>query len=1032
MAADKKRATANVLEIELPEIADRSPFLAPKSHLIKTGPAAWAETPGRRASKAIMVDGIRKAVDSWREGGYRGASDTSQRLLQYWFDEGHVDEGNFRFFFCQREAIETIVYLYEVRRFRDAFKLITEYYEEPSGAQLELGVTTRGQRKIRRYIPEIAKEAEQDLPREDLPRMAVKMATGSGKTLVMALAIVWSYLHQRFEGGSELADNFLVVAPNVIVFERLKVDFEGGRIFLQLPLIPPEWRGEWQVDVILRGESKMPGASGTIFLTNIQQIYERETDAEVPINPVAALLGKKPPAKLNAPLSLLDRVRSLPNLMVINDEAHHLWDDTLRWNETLLELDDHFRRRGAGGLVAWLDFSATPKNQNGTFFPWIVVDYPLAQAVEDRIVKTPLIIHQTDKRDPDVYAHDEAGDAYNEWIAIAVARWREHVKDYGAVGEKPILFVMAETTQDADSIAERLGRETDLKDRVLVIHTDRLGEVSKKEEDRIRRAAREIDQGRSDYRAVVSVLMLREGWDVRNVSVILGLRPFSAKANILPEQAIGRGLRLMRGIPMGNSQVLELIGTNAFEDFVRELEKEGLGVGLTRKNPRPGTPVYPAGDRLSLDIEIPRTTALFEREFRNIERLDPLAFGPIASEEDLDGELRQRIELIHGTVDISVHSDEVEFNEENVPSSENLLASLTNRVMRRARVTGLFARLYPQVRAYVRERCFGGRVELDEVAVRRALNDNALMDGIAALFSRRIGELTAERRDVKLSGEPWRLSEMEEFSWRREFTEADKTIFNVVACYNAFEADFARFLDKAPDVLRFAKLCEHFTGFHVQYLKSSGALGTYYPDFVVVREKRGREERWIVETKGQEDVEVAAKDEQMKRWCAETTMETGLSWNYVKVPYGLFHGKHFSSYEELIRTLGGEAGQLVLFGELGADASAAAGHSAASSPPVNLSDLFWKTFGDRVPSGALVMASKSVLSPKTVKNALDRLIAPDASSEEAFLFFIDLEPEANWAHACAYAFVSAERTGDWYEAEWPPQTSIDLVVQGRP
>ena len=142
---------------------------------------------------------------------------------------------------------------------------------------------------------------------------------------------------------------------------------------------------------------------------------------------------------------MLDRVRTLENLMVLNDEAHHLWDDTLRWNETLLDLDDHFKHKEAGGLVAWLDFSATPKNQNGTYYPWIVVDYPLAQAVEDRIVKTPLIIHQTDKKDPDKYAHDEAGEAYNEWIAIAIARWREHVKDYGSVGENPILFVMAET-----------------------------------------------------------------------------------------------------------------------------------------------------------------------------------------------------------------------------------------------------------------------------------------------------------------------------------------------------------------------------------------------------------------------------------------------------------------------------------------------------------------------------------------------------------------------------------------------------------
>jgi type III restriction enzyme len=1020
----------NVLAIDLPEIAERNPYSAPRSHLIKTGAETWAETAGRRPSKTLVVNRIRDAVDSWRVGGYKGASPTTQRLLQYWFEETHFlpDRTAFRYFFCQREAIEAIIYLYEVRGFRDCFKLIAEFFEEPQGTQLELGLTTRGQRKIRRYIPEIAKEAEQDLPREGLPRMAVKMATGSGKTMVIALAMVWSYLHRRFEHGSGLADNFMLIAPNVIVFERLKVDFEGGRIFHELPLVPPEWRGDWQVDVILRGEAKMPKASGNIFVTNIQQIYEREGADEEPINPVAALLGSKPPAKIHAPVPMLDRVRTLENLMVLNDEAHHLWDDALRWNETLLELDDHFKHKEAGGLVAWLDFSATPKNRNGTFYPWIIVDYPLAQAVEDRIVKTPLIIHQTDKKDPVRYAHNEAGDIYNEWIAIAVARWREHVKDYGGVGEKPILFVMAETTQDADSIAERLEREADLKDRVLIIHTDRIGDVSKKEEDKVRRAAREIDHGRSKYRAVVSVLMLREGWDVRNVSVILGLRPFSAKANILPEQAIGRGLRLMRKIPMGNTQILELIGTQAFEEFVRELEKEGLGVGTVVTPPKPGKHIYPVEERSGFDIEIPRTTALFEREFKNIEKLDPLNFGPIGSEEDLTTEQKQRIELIHGTVDVTVHSDEVEFNAENVPPVENLLSSLTNRVMKRARITGLFPQLYPKVRAYVRERCFGGRVELDEVAVRRALNDSALIDGIAALFARRIGELTAEKRAVKVVGDPWRMAETSEFSWRRHFTIADKTIFNVVACYNAFEADFARFLDQAPDVVKFSKLCEHFTGFHVQYLKSSGALGTYYPDFALVQKNGKKLHNWIIETKGQEDVEVAAKDEQMMRWCTEVTIATGLSWSYAKVPYQVFHGKHFGTFDDLLKALSGQKAQLVL--PL-SDKARTAADDPPAGPPASVVNYFWKTFGSRVPANGIVLASTEELDPNTVKNALELPVSCKGVPSSAFLFFVDLDPEANWAHACAYAFVA--RTGEtvWGEADWPPHESIKLRLQAR-
>ena len=837
------------------------------------------------------------------------ASEITRRLFQFWFDEDNtLSSGPFRYYFCQREAIETLVYLHQVGGFRDTYELITAFSEEPETGQLELGITARGDRKVRRFVPELGQVVEQDLPRESLPRMAIKMATGSGKTIVMALAIAWSYFHRRFGSDTELADNFLVVAPNVIVFERLRQDFESGRVFHALPIIPPEWKSEWQLNILMRGESSKPRTSGNLFVTNIQKIYDREKSDEDPINPVAALLGPAPKDDIHPTEPMLERIKKVSNLMVLNDEAHHVHDDKLKWNESLLMLDENLRSRDGSGLVLWLDFSATPKNQNGTFFPWIVVDYPLAQAVEDRIVKTPLIVHQTDRPDPTKYVHDDAGDAYNEWLTIGIARWREHVKDYGAVGERPLLFVMAEDTRDADSIAERLERETDLKGRVLTIHVNRSGkdkgEISKADLDEARSAAREIDSGRSRYRAVVSVLMLREGWDVRNVSVILGLRPFTAKANILPEQAIGRGLRLMRKMGADNVQILELIGTKAFEDFVRELEKEGLGIATTGTAPKPGRKVYPVAERVHLDIEIPRTSAPFERAYKNVQDLDPLSFGALADEVELEDRLKRKIRLEHATVGVTVHSDEMEIDDDNAPSIENLLSALTNRVIRKARVTtDCFLILYPKVQSYVRERCFGKRVELDHVAVRRALSDAGLLEEIANLFSRRIGELTTEQRSLEVVGAPYRLSETPEFTWRRHFTTGAKTIFNTVACYNNYEARFAEFLDRAEDVDRFAELAEWFTGFHVQYLKSSGAVGTYYPDFVVVQIVDEGHVNWIIETKGREDVEVAAKDAQMARWCREVSGVSGYKWRYLKVPQVIFDTRSFASLADLVRNV---------------------------------------------------------------------------------------------------------------------------------
>jgi hypothetical protein len=107
-----------------------------------------------------------------------------------------------------------------------------------------------GRRQIRRYVPELNAEGIQDLPPEGLQRYAFKMATGSGKTWVMAMAIVWSHFHKRRVPGSDLSTNFLIVAPNVIVYQRLEKDFASNRIFHELPLIPPEWRGTWSQKVI--------------------------------------------------------------------------------------------------------------------------------------------------------------------------------------------------------------------------------------------------------------------------------------------------------------------------------------------------------------------------------------------------------------------------------------------------------------------------------------------------------------------------------------------------------------------------------------------------------------------------------------------------------------------------------------------------------------------------------------------------------------------------------------------------------------
>jgi type III restriction enzyme len=277
----------------------------------------------------------------------------------------------FQYHFCQREAIETLVWLVEIAGIADAQKLIQSYAtifnKDLFTKNIIFQTTMDGRRQIRRYVPELDAEGVQDLPPENLRRFAFKMATGSGKTWVMAMAMVWSHFQKKRVPGSDLSTNFFIVAPNVIVYQRLEKDFASNRIFYELPLIPPEWRGAFAQKVILRGEATEPDPSSNLLLTNIHQLYESRDQEWTPRNAIEALLGKTPAQDLAASgqRSMLERVKSLKDLVVLNDEAPHVHDEDLAWSQSLLAI----HRALPQGLSLWLDFSATPKDQNGMYFP---------------------------------------------------------------------------------------------------------------------------------------------------------------------------------------------------------------------------------------------------------------------------------------------------------------------------------------------------------------------------------------------------------------------------------------------------------------------------------------------------------------------------------------------------------------------------------------------------------------------------------------------------------------------------------------
>ena len=218
-----------------------------------------------------------------------------------------------------------------------------------------------------------------------------------------------------------------------------------------------------------------------------------------------------------------------------------------------------------------------------------------------------------------------------------VERWREYNKQLEPLKKKTIFFVMMNSTEEADDIGAWLRTKYPKEfagDKTLIIHTDKSGEVSKKDVDLARRIARDVDKDKSPVNAIISVLMLREGWDVQNVTVVVGLRPYSAKANILPEQTIGRGLRLMfRNMTESYTERVDIIGNNAFMEFVEDLEKlEDLKFDTFQigKDKLKIITIQPVEDNKKSDIAIPDISPSLSRKkslAEEIGELDAMKFN---------------------------------------------------------------------------------------------------------------------------------------------------------------------------------------------------------------------------------------------------------------------------------------------------------------------------------------------------------------------------------------------------------------------
>lgn len=846
-----------------------------------------------------LVQKIREAVKTWRDNNYKGASETSKALLNWWFKTPHLQEQSdgtmeaFQYYFAQREALETIIYLYDVVKVKDEFDLMRF---DSSGA-VSAGMFD-----------------------ENWKRFVIKMATGTGKTKVMSLAIAWSFFHKLYEPDSELSQNFLVIAPNIIVLDRLYHDFQGLRIFFDDPVLPENgfegqnWRNDFQLTLHVQDEVRTTRATGNIFLTNIHRVYSSDQTPPSPDDDdtMDYYLGKKPTgATTDSKVDLGDIVRDIDELMVLNDEAHHIHDPSMAWFKSIEDIHNRLVQKG-NKISLQIDVTATPRHNNGAIFVQTVSDYPLVEAISQNVVKHPILPDDESKKKLEERLSARFTEKYADYLHLGVIEWQKAFERHEKLGKKAILFVMTDDTKNCDEVAEYLeNRYQDLRDAVLVIHTKNNGEISeatsakKKEElEKLRKQANEIDSQGNPYKAIVSVLMLKEGWDVKNVTTIVGLRAYTAQSNILPEQTLGRGLRRMYNNAVDES--VSVVGTDAFMDFVEQIQEEG--VELERQEMGEGTnPIAPLvievdnenvdKDIGALDIEIPILTRRVYREYKYLADLDvsSLDFKPIVYLSYGVDELRE-IEFRYMTTSEVAHTTILE--NPGTEDYRNALGYFAQTLMKELRLVGGYDVLYAKVKEFVQHHLFGETVALDDPVTIKNLAELRATKTIIETFKRAINELTVQDKGNAELSETTKISSTRPFMVKdQEHLVPSKSVFNIITGDSHLELEFAKFLEDSPDVVSYTK---NYYGvqFKLDYVNADGDISNYYPDFIV---KLTDGNVIVVETKGLEDLDVPLKMQRLSQWCEDVNeISNDVVYDYVFVDEESFHFYNPTTFQHLL------------------------------------------------------------------------------------------------------------------------------------
>ena len=916
---------------------------------------------------------------AWKSGEMlEKVTPTTASLLNYWFGEGFCNERARNFHEGQRQAVLNIIYLHEVMGencVMDAYQgIIPELMDRADLAQL-------------------AK------PKYQMPKYAVKMATGTGKTWVMHALIIWQMLNARHEDveSGRFTQKFLIVAPGLIVYDRLLDAFCGRKkrdeeyrdpqtndyYMNQEVFIPERYRDEVfsfiQNNVVTKedGIGRKTTGEGLIALTNWHlfenQMEEKEQDEDVddsstvtPAEIISDLLPIRPGKSAGNDLGMLDRralggteleyLAGLKDLMVINDEAHHIHE--IKRNGETEEVE---WQRGLNAISATkgtrfiqVDFSATPFDTKGTgekqvklFFPHIIVDFDLPMAMKQGLVKLLLLDRRqelTDLENLDYNAErDEQGkvvglsEGQRMMLRAGLTKLNKLEEEFlkNDASKNPKMLIVCQDTTVSPFVEEFLKSEGLEDEDIVTIDSNKQGEVKDEEWQEIKKKLFDIDRYKSP-KVVISVLMLREGFDVNNICVLVPLR--SSQAPILLEQLVGRGLRLMwresdyidikredRLRVLKNHQpprtyidTLSIVEHPAFIKFYDDLQDQGL-VAVDEGDVGTGGAT---GDILTVglredygkyDFQWPvilhDSIDEFEDAEIDLDDLEPFTMYPLP--------LLRKFLAKEGETFVSQESlTKTTFGKYKVTANLFNASGYNEYLQKLLRVVTLrFENCrrqgFPTIQIngaqtvqvmdwYIREKLFSAPFNPFQGNDWKILlaKDGIVTKHIVEQFAVAIYKMQNRLTTINAEVSHTDFSSLRAIKMRESYSmEVQKCIYPRLGYPShggGLEKAFIEFLDRDAEVERFLKINENGHSFAIIfYVRKDGLMATYHPDFIVAT----ADKVYLIETKGDDkvdDVNVRQKQTATVEWIKKiNALEPGdrmnRTWEYVLVGESVFY-----------------------------------------------------------------------------------------------------------------------------------------------